>query len=1101
MIVPVNTNGQEIFTHLWRAPSRHYMIGRAAFRILDGIQPLVLQSGNIITCVDRFDTVGTTGALSLLQTRHTVHVSFGAGGPDYTEGNMDLCSGRHNRLQGMHSDDDLDLMQWFKHHEFKWSDDAAESSSIVDTDIQITGETDCDYTEDNMDLCSGRSDCSSAPSVVNTPVINTSVDTSMSDLYSAMQTLCSQPWCGLNHDFMQLHVSHPAALCALAVQQASQDKYPILHIYSDGSCKDNTAAWAFVVVAQIPSASGPTFWKYGFAADVLDDTLGPFQYTAMDAEATALIAAAEFLLPLATLEQSIHFHFDAQSVGFGAFGVQATPTYHGETSSRQHGARVMLSFLQQQTRTCPIHVHAHEGNPFNELVDSIATSVRCGWRPTNLPQLCSGKVLQHRGRDWAWLFFMPPDVVPPLQDILSNPPRNARQYAGDPQLHSSQIDGEVVDIHGTINLLSANVATMEYGQDGIPFSHKCRHLMEVCQQGSYDVVAIQESRARTSQVRVDGHYIRIISAGHQGNAGIELWFLKTGFWASHGLTLTPDDLVVWFSNDRLIMADLHWGESIFTFCVVYAPQSGQSDDSIRQWWRNLSDRFAQLPSDRPVFLMGDFNSHVGCVNTDAIGPLAPDVENLAGTLLRKFCDEFQMILPSTYPQWHDGTSHTFIHPKGSRHRLDYIATRQFQQHSICSSWVETDIELANGQCDHLPVALRLQVQFGPARQSGFQRRAVYNRTKARDSDLSQSPLTVPRIPWTCDVNDHWHIARQSLQEQAHQAYPFEKRVPRQQYFDQMTWDAMCHRKALRQEHRAAQREAELCTLKMVFNAWHSSHVADEQVQDWQFQMHVHRLQDALFVHQRNTSDLRFRIRKKHARRQWALTKAAQLQHDLQHGDVFKVLKPKRALAKATKRSLPGLRTQHGQWCQGKKDIALAWERQFGELENAHMVTLSHLLEKSQPRYQSLQLDDLLNIPSVYDLEHAIRGADTSKAPGVDGLGAEIYRSDPALMARHLYPLLLKSALRQQWVVEMSGGWLLPLWKRKGDQQQMQHYRGILLEPVLGRIISRAWRKKISPTMSQWAAQCSMEGVLGFPLRRFTFKLACGRPMPRSSVTT
>lgn len=345
-----------------------------------------------------------------------------------------------------------------------------------------------------MDLCSGRSDCSSAPSVVNTPVINTSVDTSMSDLYSAMQTLCSQPWCGLNHDFMQLHVSHPAALCALAVQQASQDKYPILHIYSDGSCKDNTAAWAFVVVAQIPSASGPTFWKYGFAADVLDDTLGPFQYTAMDAEATALIAAAEFLLPLATLEQSIHFHFDAQSVGFGAFGVQATPTYHGETSSRQHGARVMLSFLQQQTRTCPIHVHAHEGNPFNELVDSIATSVRCGWRPTNLPQLRSGKVLQHRGRDWAWLFFMPPDVVPPLQDILSNPPGNARQYAGDPQLHSSQIDGEVVDIHGTINLLSANVATMEYGQDGIPFSHKCRHLMEVCQQGSYDVVAIQESR-------------------------------------------------------------------------------------------------------------------------------------------------------------------------------------------------------------------------------------------------------------------------------------------------------------------------------------------------------------------------------------------------------------------------------------------------------------------------------------------------------------------------------------------------------------------------------------------------------------------------------
>ena len=60
----------------------------------------------------------------------------------------------------------------------------------------------------------------------------------------------------------------------------------------------------------------------------------------------------------------------------------------------------------------------------------------------------------------------------PLPDILSNPPGNARQYAGDPQLQAPQSDDQAVNRHGTINLLTANVATMEYGQDGIPFSHK-----------------------------------------------------------------------------------------------------------------------------------------------------------------------------------------------------------------------------------------------------------------------------------------------------------------------------------------------------------------------------------------------------------------------------------------------------------------------------------------------------------------------------------------------------------------------------------------------------------------------------------------------------
>ena len=136
------------------------------------------------------------------------------------------------------------------------------------------------------------------------------------------------------------------------------------------------AAWAFVVVAQIPTRQGPSFWKIGFAADALDDAVGPFQPTAIDAEATALIAAVEFLLPVVNLDQTVHCHFDASAVGFGAFGVQAIPKYHGQVSTRQHNARVMMSFLQQQTRAYPVHVHAHEGNPFNELVDSIASHVR-----------------------------------------------------------------------------------------------------------------------------------------------------------------------------------------------------------------------------------------------------------------------------------------------------------------------------------------------------------------------------------------------------------------------------------------------------------------------------------------------------------------------------------------------------------------------------------------------------------------------------------------------------------------------------------------------------------------------------------------------------
>ena len=46
-------------------------------------------------------------------------------------------------------------------------------------------------------------------------------------------------------------------------------------------------------------------------------------------------------------------------------------------------------------------------------------------------------------------------------------------------------------------------------------------------------------------------------------------------------------------------------------------------------------------------------------------------------------------------------------------------------------------------------------------------------------------------------------------------------------------------------------------------------------------------------------------------------------------------------------------------------------------------------------------------------------------------------------------------MRRQGVVELTGGWLLPLFKGKGSAQDMKGYRAILLEPVIARALSKA----------------------------------------------
>ena len=60
-------------------------------------------------------------------------------------------------------------------------------------------------------------------------------------------------------------------------------------------------------------------------------------------------------------------------------------------------ARVLVPLLQRKARTFRgLHVHAHDGHPWNEFVDSIAGPRRKGWCPPIETSFRSGPLLRHR---------------------------------------------------------------------------------------------------------------------------------------------------------------------------------------------------------------------------------------------------------------------------------------------------------------------------------------------------------------------------------------------------------------------------------------------------------------------------------------------------------------------------------------------------------------------------------------------------------------------------------------------------------------------------------------------------------------------------------
>lgn len=183
-------------------------------------------------------------------------------------------------------------------------------------------------------------------------------------------------------------------------------------------------------------------------------------------------------------------------------------------------------------------------------------------------------------------------------------------------------------------------------------------------------------------------------------------------------------------------------------------------------------------------------------------------------------------------------------------------------------------------------------------------------------------------------------------------------------------------------------------------------------------------QAALDLWKRDSLTTAFRSLRKTERKQWSIKCAQDLSNELRTSAVskwFKLIKPKRALKHASqaKHRLPGVRDSNGQWVTKGNQMSLTWQRHFGDIENSVEGYGNDIVAQSKPSGVAGTIDDLLGMPTLFDLERSIRGLNARKAPGPDQLGAEVWKADPPVMAKRCFALFLKSGLRQQWVAEFS----------------------------------------------------------------------------------
>ena len=688
--------------------------------------------------------------------------------------------------------------------------------------------------EDNSDLLDGQN------KQLFGHVFQEKNDAMLVSLKADLQVLFEEGWNGLNRDFALIPYVHPFAAIASQQLKLDGDCHNIFHIFTDGSCKRHNAAWAFVVLCECRATTHSEFFRIGYAAGMVNDSIGPVRMTATDAEATAIIAGVEYLLARPLIHDAeIFFHYDALAVGHGACGLQNVVQHVDAFSDRQRAARILLSILQQRAgEVTGLHVKAHQGHPWNECADSIAGLVRQGWQPNVKTEFRSGRLLSHQLREWAWIEAMPDSQMPSLATVLNNKQADPNQGWYDPTLsietskqeqrntgHSQKED----QLQGCrvyrLRFATANVETMDYNGDSDCSSIKANELLRQCQQEHIHICAVQESRARNSRTITNGPFTRFVAKGCNGQAGVELWMNGEELAKIFHCVFQPEkDVCVWYSSERILAARCQLGTSALEIVVFYAPHRGRTVQEQELWWRHFKSVLAKRDKRAHLFMLGDGNCSVGSCSGDEIGHLAADFEDDGGEHLREICTEQKLMIPSTFDCWHEGQTHTFTSATGGRSRIDYILMPQELAASVLRSFVHQDFDLMNGDRDHFPLCLECNIKVGEKDVvKRFNRSPLYHRAEAMKTQqraiLQFFLENCPSVDWSVDVNDHWNCVRHHLQQKVNATFPCQKRQQRQLYFSKEAWNVLCYSKEIRKQYRALQCEKRILMLRAIWQVW------------------------------------------------------------------------------------------------------------------------------------------------------------------------------------------------------------------------------------------------------------------------------------------
>ena len=530
-----------------------------------------------------------------------------------------------------------------------------------------------------------------------------------------------------------------------------------------------------------------------------------------------------------------------------------------------------------------------------------------------------------------------------------------------------------------------------------------------------DVAALQETRlAETGSIK-ESHYTFFWCGRNQDESRIH----GVGFAISNKYIKdinTPVGVC-----ERIITVRMMSTAVPLNIICVYAPTLPSTDDVKDDFYDRLSAIVRAIPSSENLVVLGDFNARVGadhdswpvCLGRHGVGRI-----NSNGQRVLEFCCQQGLCVTNTFFAGKERHKVSWMHPRSKHwHQLDLVLARRTDLGLIKHTRV---YHSADGDTDHSLVVSRFyHYQKPQVRRKVCRKRLNISAMKVASCvDIFRSKLSSALHPNSFRSADSaaimWTRVQDATYKSAVEAFGVQKTA----------------------EHDWLSEN--LVALQPLIDKKKTAHLRYKQ-----------RPTRSTFEHLRDARRELQRASRSCANKYWN-----DLCNDIQKASDMGNLRCmysglKKAFGPVTKKVCP-LKSADGTLLTDTGQQLARWVEHYSELYAAPRQISSVAIASTPSFPPMLELDEL---PTFDELNSAIASTPAGKAPGLDGIPADLLQCDD-VTSPYLYSILCKCWNEGKFPDDMRDAKITTLYKNKGDKGDCNNYRGISLLSVAGKVFAR-----------------------------------------------